>query len=141
MPAASTPHRVHTRNRAGKSIRKYFEPVLIRKKSASPLNRDPAYDVNALAIAAALRVYSDARDVAEILQRLAKHCYCFYIQGCDAAGWMTGHFGMRFQRKWLRRAAFTQPGNRPQTSDRILCNCTRDVDTHHPVSSPKTRLA
>lgn len=70
VPAASTPHSTNTSSRAGMSIRMYSEPVLIRKKSASPFTREPAYDVNALAIAAALRVYSDAREVAEILHKI-----------------------------------------------------------------------
>lgn len=72
VPAASTPHRVNTRIRAGMSMRQYCEPVLIRKMSASLYTKEPKYDVKARAIAAALRMYSDARDVADILQAMRR---------------------------------------------------------------------
>jgi hypothetical protein len=67
VPCASSMHRKMMMVRAGKSRRKYLEPIGMRRRSASPWIRAPVYEVKERATAAALSVYSRSRLEAPIL--------------------------------------------------------------------------
>lgn len=68
VPIASKIDRPKTTPKAGKSSKKFSEPMEMRSKLASPCTSAPVYEVNDRAMAAPLRVYSSNRLEAATLR-------------------------------------------------------------------------